>query len=106
MSIESKAGAIKSLGIGVALIAGVYVVYLLLDELKKTKKTAEQGAAYLFGTSDTATLGTDLYSVLHDETFVPDPDQQLKTCLAVYNQKGSVQSDVCKQALMKAGVIQ
>lgn len=110
MSIESKAGAAKSLGLGVALLVGAGIVaYLFYKGNKAVSDTVDavkNTGGYLFGTSDTATFGTDLYSATHDEKFVDNPDQQLKSCLLFYNQNGTVHSDVCRQALMKAGVIQ
>lgn len=109
MSIESKAGAVKNFAFGVGILAALGVVVYLVSKMGDTKKKVEDGANYLFGKSDTATLGTDIFNYLNpnaDEIpmFVT-ADQELKTCLAIYNSKGAVQSDRCKLALQKAGIL-
>lgn len=109
MSVESKAGAVKNFAVGVGILAAIGAVVYLVSKLGDTKKKVEDGAAYLFGKSDTATLGTDIFNFLNPLADEVPPsvteDQTLKTCLAIYNSKGAVQSDRCKLALQKAGIL-
>lgn len=88
---------VKNLAIGVAIFAGVgvalYVLYKGKQGIDKVTKAVGDSVGYLTGTSQTSSLGSDIYDALHPATPANSPvnmdDPQVrKTCEALYP-KGS-----------------
>lgn len=104
MSIESKAQAVKNLAIGLGVIAvGAGIIYLLsklVGGLGEGRKKIEEGAGFLFGTSNESTAGTWLYDTMNGgptpaDSF--DEAQAVKTCNLIWAQTGELRSATCQR---------
>lgn len=105
----SQAGSgLKNIAIGVAVLAALAALVYAIVKGKQALTVVKDAGGYLFG-SDTAarTLGTDLYDATHGSIDYTDPEQELKTCLALYP-PGSGQNPVpggkCEQIFKANGI--
>lgn len=101
--ISQLGGGVKDLAIGVGIAAAVGVVVYAVVKGKKIVDVAQEGAGFVFGTSQTATLGTWLNEKFSREPAATDPEaQQIASCSAILRDKGRVISPVC-QKLQREG---
>lgn len=100
--ISQVGSGVKNLAIGVAVAAAVGVVVYALVKGKKIVEAAKEAGGFVFGTSQTQTLGTWLYEKFSS---TPTPSasateaQEVKTCNAILRAQGRVISPRCQQLL-------
>lgn len=93
-----------AIGIGIlaALAAVAYLAYKAYQGAAAVGHAAQQAGGYLFGTSQTSTIGTDLYGAINPTQPYFDEAQAIKTCNLDFQRTGQVRGSICQQ-LQAAG---
>lgn len=95
--ISQLGSGVKNLAIGVGIAAAIGVVVYAVMKGKKIVDAAKEGAGFVFGAGQDATLGTWLYDKFNAPQATDPEAQQIKTCNSVLRDKGRVISPVCQQ---------